>query len=151
MKTKGFTVVELLITFAILGIISSIIIFSFSSQNSSSSLEKDASRVVSILNQARSLTLSSKENASYGVHFEEGEVILFKDSYVEGNSENITTSLNSLIMISGVSLSGGVEELVYERFSGEVDATGTVTLSLIEDPTQTKVINIHETGLSEIN
>jgi prepilin-type N-terminal cleavage/methylation domain-containing protein len=150
-KNKGFTLVEIVIVIAIMAIISTVVIFSFSNINSSSALDKGAMEVLSNLNKARSLTLSSKDSSSYGVRFESSRIILFKSPYNSASSENIVTDLNSLVTISSVSLSGGVPEATFSRLSGAVTANGNVTLSLVSDPALVKTINIYETGLSEIN
>lgn len=146
---KGFTLVEILVSLSVLAIISGIVMFSFSSVNSSGALERSASDVVSALNQARSQTLSSKDNSIYGVRFEESEVIIFRESFSAGNSENVSVTLTSPVSLSEVSLAGGGSEVLFERFTGKVAAHGTVTLS--GSASSTKVITIYETGLFETN
>jgi prepilin-type N-terminal cleavage/methylation domain-containing protein len=150
-KNKGFTLVEILIAIALMALISTVVIFSFSKVNSMGALDKGSAEIVSTLNEARSLTLSSKDSSSYGVRFGESEVVLFRGVYNPSSSENILIPLNSLIRISGVSLVGGGSEVLFERLSGRVETSGSVTVSLVNDPSQSKIINIHETGLSEIN
>ncbi len=150
-KNKGFTLVEILVAIALMALISTVVIFSFSRINSMGALDKGSAEVVSTLNEARSLTLSSKDSSSYGVRFEESEIILFRGVYNPSSAENILIPLSSLIRISDVSLEGGGSEVLFERLSGAVSENGSVTVSLVNDPSQSKIINIHETGLSEIN
>jgi len=146
---KGFTLVEILIVLSVLGIIAAIVMFSFSSVSSSGALDRSVSDVISALSQARSETLSSKDNSSYGVRFEQSEVIIFKESYSPGNSENVTISLSGPTLISNVSLGGGGSEVLFERFTGNAATGGTVTLT--NNAGSTKVITIYETGLFETN
>jgi prepilin-type N-terminal cleavage/methylation domain-containing protein len=79
---KGFTLLELLFVIVIATIISSIVLISFYKINSSQALEKSADLVASVLNEARSQTLSAKGDTQYGVYLEPTQITLFKgDTY----------------------------------------------------------------------
>ncbi|MEX2013760.1 MAG: prepilin-type N-terminal cleavage/methylation domain-containing protein [Parcubacteria group bacterium] len=149
---KGFTIIEILVALAILGLVIVVTTSSFSRLNSSQALEKSASLITSTLSQARSISLSSKDNSQYGVHFSLTELVIFKgDDYVPLASDNIRVALNPAVEIREVALSGGGSNVIFWRLSGKAASSGTVTVSLVSDPSLTKTISIYETGLSEIN
>lgn len=151
-KQTGFTVAEALIVLGIIGLVAGITTFAFSKTGPSKALERNALLITSTLHQARSITISSKDNSQYGVHFGSTEIIIFKgDTYDPLDSENITVKLNSLVRISNISLSEGGVDVVFLRLSGKTNVTGSVILSLASDSSVGKTINIYGTGLSEIN
>lgn len=148
----GFSLVEILISIAIIGIISVIGTQSFQSVNSSEALNKDSLQVISVLRQARALTLDSKDANQYGVHIQNSQVIMFEGAtYVNNATGNITTSLNNRITISQISLTGGGVDIVFDPLTGKTGEDGTITLSLISDPATQKIITIYKTGLAQIN
>lgn len=148
--TPGFTLLEILMVVAIMGILVTIIITSFSTLNKAQALDKSARQGASILNQARMLTLSSKEDSVYGVHFESSEITLFKGgSYSSNDPDNIISPLNSIVSITNINLSGGGVDVIFGRLTGNTNTPGTVTFSL-DSSTATKTISVSGTGLIEI-
>lgn len=137
------TITTMLATFVIIG---------FSKFNASQSVNKDAGRVVSLLGQARSLTLSSKNNSQYGIHFASGEMVLFKgNSYSESDDENVSILLNPHISLAP-SLNDGGRDVVFQKLSGKTNDWGTITLSIrTSTSTSEKVITIFNSGVAESN
>ncbi len=144
----GFTLIEILMVIAIMGILITIIISSFSILNKSQALEKSVRQGASIVSQARSLTLSSKEDSNYGVHFESSTLTLFKGpTYSALDANNIITPLNNLVSITNIALTGGGSDVVFERLSGSISTPGTITYTLGD---KTKSLTISGTGLIEV-
>ncbi|MEX2013415.1 MAG: type II secretion system protein [Parcubacteria group bacterium] len=147
---RGFTIVEILFVILILSVVTTIVVISFSKLNSTQALRESTALVTSILNEARSLTLSSKGDSQYGVHFEDSQVVLFKGAtYSPTNPLNISTRINALVGIRNVTLAGGGADVVFRRLTGETTASGTVELFLQATPETVRVINIRATGLVE--
>lgn len=151
-KNIGFSVVEVLVVVAILGGLSYILINVFVSSQSESVLQTESERVLSVLNDARSLTLSSKNDDQYGVHFEVDRYFLYKGAtYVMGAPDNEEVQLSPRISISDVDLQGGGPDLLYERLTGKTLDYGSVTLELKSDSSKNKIITILQTGISSSN
>lgn len=147
---KGFTLTEILIVVAILAVIVTIVASAFSKFNNNQSLSGALGEVTSTLNEARANTLASFDNESYGVHFQTDKVVLFKgSSYSSSDPDNEDIIISSKISISNISLIGGGSDVVFKRLSGKTDQNGTITLSLISDPTKTKTITIQGSGVIE--
>lgn len=145
---KGFTLIEILIVISIAAIISSIIMGYFINFKKSESLSLDTDTIVSILRQARSQTLSSKNASQYGVHFSGSNIIIFTGSeYLENNPDNVEFHLGLIDASFVLNLSGGSNNVVFERMTGETLNFGTVSI-LSGD--QTKNITIYKTGIIEI-
>ncbi|HEY4505127.1 MAG TPA: prepilin-type N-terminal cleavage/methylation domain-containing protein [Candidatus Paceibacterota bacterium] len=151
-EQNGFTIIEILIVLAIVALLSVVSFQSFGRINGSEAINKDAFQIISVLRQARSLTLDSKNGNQYGVHLESSRVVLFEGSSYDPNSTNNTiVSLSNRVTISSISLSGGGSDVVFEKVTGKTAKSGTVVISLINDNTQTKTITIYGTGLAEFN
>ncbi len=149
--STGVTLVELLVTIGILLILSAVTIRTFHAMNSSKALDTEALRIVSELNEARSLTLSSKYADRYGVHFASSSVTLFQGAtYIAGSATNTTALLNSLTHISSINLAGGGSDVVFQRLTGKTTHSGSVTISLLSDASTSKTVTIYATGLVEI-
>lgn len=147
----GFTVLEILFVLLIIVILATISFSSFSNLNKRELLEKETLKILSIIQDARSLTLSSKNSSQHGVYFNVDSVVSFAgDVFNPSNPENTTTNLSSRISISSINLEGGGSETVFERLSGKTSQFGTIKISLLSDVNSSTTIRIFETGLSEI-
>ncbi len=150
MKTKGFTLVELVIIISILVLIIGFSASSFSLLNKSQALNKSADFVATVLRQARSLTLSSKNISQYGVHFDTNQIVLFQGSTYDPNaSTNTVFPINYLVRISDVNLTGAGREVIFDRLTGDTPQTGSLVLRLISNSSSAVTINIYGTGLIE--
>ncbi|MDP3874951.1 MAG: prepilin-type N-terminal cleavage/methylation domain-containing protein [bacterium] len=152
MKHKGFTVLEILVAISIIALAVTIITISLSKLNSSQVLDKSATLVTSILDEARSLTLSSKDDSQYGVYLEDSQVVLFKGAtYSQSNPTNVVTSLHSLVGLRSIILSGGGTSVVFKRLTGNTDQAGTAEVFLKSSPTTFHTITVSATGIVELD
>jgi len=148
-KTSGFTLIEILIIVAITGLLSVSVFSIYRGFNKNRSLEVSVQNIASLLSEARSLTLSSKNDSVYGVHLEESKAVLFKGTtYSTSSSDNIEYIISGLVSATST-LNGGVVDVVFDRLTGETTAFGTTTLWLTADASSTKNIIIRETGIIE--
>jgi prepilin-type N-terminal cleavage/methylation domain-containing protein len=150
MSKKGVTLTEIVVVVAILGFIVAITFQSFTSYRTASSVEKVAGQVAALVNEARSLTLASKEDTTYGVHFEASKVVMFAgDTYSSSSAQNVTVNLGGGVTASAIELTGGGSEVVFNRLDGTARYSGTTTLS-VSGASTTKKIIVYPTGLTEI-
>ena len=146
---KGVTAVELLVVLIVLSIVFSIALKPFSKFKDNQSLNSNVVQIVSLLNDARSATVSSKESSQYGVHFESGRAVYFKgNSFSEPSSYNREIILDSSLQISTISLNGSGSDVVFEQLTGETNNYGSVVFEAKSSTTSKKTINITQTGIS---
>ncbi|MEK7194328.1 MAG: type II secretion system protein [Patescibacteria group bacterium] len=146
--TKGLTLIEVLIVIAVALILLAFIVVPFKRMNDTQALSKETQNVISIINQARSQTLSSKGGIVHGVHLESSQVVLFGGpTYVPSDPNNASIPLHALVSISNINLSGGAIDIVFNRLTGTTAVSGTITLSLIASSTQSKLITVTSTGI----
>ena len=142
---------EVLVVVAIMGILATFVVIAYSKFNSMQALDKNMALVSSVLNQARSLTLASKDNTQYGVHFDADQIVLFAgSSYSESNPDNNAIALSVSVAVSASFLGGG-SDVIFQRLTGETEQSGTVTLSLVSSPASVKSLTVFETGIIQHN
>ena len=149
---QGFTLIEILIVIIILGVVTSIVGLSFAKLNSKQALDKSTNLTAAILNEARSMTLSSIDASQYGVNLAASQVVLFKgSSYSVSDPNNMVTPLNSEVGIRSVTIAGGGTSVVFKRLTGRTDQTGTLEVYLLNEPSTFRTVTISATGIAETN
>ncbi|MDO8620447.1 MAG: type II secretion system protein [bacterium] len=149
---KGFTLIEMLLSLGIVILISFLGVTSLSNFNKDKALLAETENVLALLSKARAYTLSAKEGASYGVHFEERKTVLFTGpTYTAGVATNKEQGLNGEVKISALSLVGGGSEVLFTKLTGGTAQSGTVTLASVRNASQTKVVTITATGIAYSN
>src|SRR3989344_8298077 len=139
--SSGMTLMELLVAIGILLVLFALSIRTFQGVNSGKALDTEAERIVTQLNEARSLTLSSKYASQYGVHFASSSITLFQGAiYNAASATNTTELLNSLVRISQIDLTEGGSDVVFQRLTGVAMQSGSLTLSLQSDASASKTI-----------
>ena len=150
--SRGFSVGELLVVVAVVTLIAALSATSFVNLNKTQVIDKTALLALSVLDEARSLTLASKNSLQYGVHFEDSKVVLFTGTaYSSGDSTNQVNLLNTAAKTLTISLAGGGSEVIFDRLTGATSQNGSVTFSLRSDSNTTKTITVYTTGTAQSN
>lgn len=140
----------MLIALAILAIVGALTFSSLLGLDDEEALNTSAVHIKAILNEARSLTTSSKNDMQYGVHFDDDAIVRFVgDAYSSGDSDNVEYFLHPKIQVLETDFNGGGDDILFQRLTGDTDDFGTVTISLVSDDAQTRVITISGTGVIE--
>jgi prepilin-type N-terminal cleavage/methylation domain-containing protein len=153
LKTKfisGFSLGEVLITLAIISIVSSIAVTAFKGMNERQVLDKSILSVMSIINETRSSSLSSKDSSDHGVYIEEGKITSFIGSnYSPTDSKNVIYDLNSLVRVS----SSVPKTIVFKRTTGILfqNSPIVVNVSLKKDVNASSSIIVFPTGIIQKN
>lgn len=149
---KGITVTEILIIVATISILTVVVVPQFSKIKENQVFKNGIENILSSVNKARTLTLSSLDSSEYGIHFQHDKIFIFKGKIFTVNDINneiilITEPASiSNVTLSGVSGTSG--DLYFNRLSGSPSTTGTVTIST---PSYSKIITIYATGLVSVN
>lgn len=147
---KGFTLLEILVTVAVLTIILSMSIIGLRDFQERKALQASERITRSLIEDARIRTLGSKYDAQYGVRFATSSVTLFRGSaYMDSDPNNEVSQLPSFAEITDVALSDGSSEIVFERLTGSASASGTIQFSLVSDATASGTLSISLGGLVE--
>jgi len=143
---------EVVIAITIIVVIAIFAIRPFINFRHNQSLEIAVTGTLSLLDEARGATLSSRDDEVYGVHFESGRAVLFKGGvFTEPSSDNRGITFDERVTLSNIDLDGGDDDVLFSRLTGETNDTGTLTFSLINNASTTRIINISKTGVSSRN
>lgn len=148
---RGVTLVEILVAISIIGLISSLVLVSFSDFRARKTLDASVEGMLAAFSQAHLDTISSKNNNQYGVHIATGEVVYFiGPTYATGTATNIVFTLHPAIEILNISLNGGGSDVLYKRLSGSTDQYGTFQLRPKGRINTTTTITVNKTGATSI-
>ncbi len=148
---NGFTLIELLVSIAIIAILAALTIASFTTLNKQVSIDSTTQNILSVLRRARSQTVASENQSSYGVHFETSKYVLFKGTdYVVGDSSNKEYNLSDS-QITAITLAGNETDVVFDRIRGTTSQNGTIKLELNTDSNRTSTIVIDSSGQVSLN
>ncbi len=150
---RGISLLEIIIAIGIIAIIMAIVIPNFSQFNKQQALQVTKEDIISLLNEARNSTISSKNSTNYGVHFQSDRAILFAGSTFVDMPGNKQINFDSAVTIpstGGINLGGG-DNVIFQRITGDTLNNGTIVLQLVSDATRQKVISISSLGVISAN
>ncbi len=143
---KGYTLIELLITIAVLTVILVISSAAFYNLTKKSDLDTSRDKIVSALNTARNRTMASEEAAKYGVYF---DISSDPDKYIffQGVSTSFDEihDLFSSVEISDISFNQGGSEVIFNRPEGDTNNYGSITIRSLAT-SEIRTIYIYSSG-----
>lgn len=136
---NGFTLIEILITLAIFGVIINLISGINLNSLERNSLQKERLLIVSLLEKARSLAMANHENSDFGFCYQSGTYIIFKgDDCDQNNTDEMPANLN-IASNPGTTFPS---QIIFKRLSGE-SSEENIHLG---DGAQSLDININHVG-----
>ena len=143
-ERSGFTIIEIVVSIAIIGIIAAISTVGLRNWQESAARKVAAQDVYQKLRTAREKTLGSDGDTVYGVRIESTSVTLFSGyAYMAGAPGNIVYDFESGVTATS-SLRG--RNIVFERLTGRPSATGTVYVRS-RDGNATNTVILYGSGL----
>ena len=152
--TKGNSLIEVVIAMAIITIILIITVPKLNDFRDNQTLKNTTADVVSLINEAKTNTLSSKNGSVHGVHFETDRMVLFEGGTYDSSSVNNKKVLfDPLVTLpwSNIVINGNGNEIIFDRLTGNTNNYGTITLELSGDSTIKKVITVSALGIISSN
>jgi prepilin-type N-terminal cleavage/methylation domain-containing protein len=148
---RGMTLTEIIVVIAVMSILLAMTVTAFDKLGAMRALDTDTQAIVLELQKARSLTLASKNEKQYGLHFASSSVTLFEGStYIAGSASSTITYLNPFVSITSLSLTAGASDIVFDRLTGKTSQSGTIVVTLAGKLSATKTIAVYGTGVAEI-
>lgn len=152
MRTRGFTLLELLIVIGVLVLLAGIILSSFSEFRNSKVLDTAVEDVLTVLSQARGDTLASKDGYQYGVHLDADQVVLYRGAtYSSIDPTNVGVPLDGALEITSIALTGGGQNILFDRLTGKTSQSGTFVIRVAGDTAKTRTITVNGTGIASVN
>lgn len=128
MNFRGFSLIELMITIAIIAIFASGAVIWFLGYQRQAELDSTAKNIVNTLRDAQARSVSGKDFKSWGVYFDMAgnKYALFRN---EGGGYATAavkeeSYLSSYVKISAVTLNGGGNEVIFNKSTGDTAQFG---------------------------
>ena len=151
LNQKGLSLIEVLIVILVIIILIGSAFVSYRLFEKRTELESTAQNILATLKLAQTKTLASEGASQYGIHFESSQYVLFKgEAHQEGAAENKIYQIPSRLEIYNIDLSGGGNDVVFQRISGLTDQNGIIDLRIILQPDKIKTITIQSSGQVEL-
>lgn len=146
---KGFSAVEMIVIIGLGIVVTAISLSAFSRFKKGNQVDRTAQQVISLFKTARYQTLSAKNGAFYGIKLASSTVTIYPNVYSANNTNNTIFNFDDQVLITGAALSPSTTTISFSRFTGEANATGTITLSLKGNNLILRQVTIHKSGLVE--
>lgn len=134
---KGFTLVEVLLSLALIALIAGISIPVFQGLQTRNDLDVAANTIAQSMKRAQVLAQAVNSNDTWGVYIQEGNVTIFKGTDYASRD----MSFDEISSISSTITKSGIDEVIFSEFYGEPQTTGTITLTSINEETRELAIN----------
>jgi len=152
MKKNGFTLIELVVTLAIITVVSVVMFTSLFGWKSQADLVNVTKQAGALLREAASNAMTQEKGTAWGVHFDNATgttpfYALFASSTYSTSSVvgsyNLPTSVGYLTSTLPV---GSSKDIAFEHLSGDASASTSIGFYLLGDPTQSSTISVASTG-----
>jgi len=124
---SGFTLIEVLIVVAVMGILSVIMINGYVSFQKSNELSENSKIVISFMRETQKNSISQKLGKKWGIKIEGNDTFtIFEDPWetsVSKKSYNLPPSLQ----FDNFSINGGGSFIIFNKITGETDNYGTAS------------------------
>ncbi|TSC55864.1 MAG: Uncharacterized protein G01um101418_553 [Parcubacteria group bacterium Gr01-1014_18] len=135
MKNKGFTLIELIITAALVLLMTAVALPPLGKYMVGNSTAESASEMSTFIQTARNRAIHGNFNDSYGVRLLSDRFILFKGAvFSAGESDNRTTLLPPGLEIADVTLAGGGTDIIFTDILGRTSQPGSAKIRVIGSP-----------------
>lgn len=137
MKNAGFTLMEGLLSIAVIAIIGGISIPIYQSFQVRNDLDIAIVSTVQTLRRAQVLAQAVDGDTSWGISVLSGSIILFKGASYAARD----TAFDEVFEVPASITPSGLSEIVFTKFTGLPQTTGTITLTSNANETRTITIN----------
>ena len=150
---KGFTLLELIIVIAVLGIVAGGAFAVFSSFITNTYVDNTTQEIVNVLRKANTDSIARLYDLNWGVHFDDitSKFTFFAgDSYDTRNMQyDEATNLPLSVTFSQISLNGGGKDILFRKISGDTTQYGSLKVRSASG--RERIITINQLGQIEIN
>jgi Tfp pilus assembly protein FimT len=141
----GFTLAEVMVVIGIGVVLLSIVIFSLTSLRDTNSLQKNVIESIAFIEEARTLSISNKNDSVYGAQLQSDRIIMF----VGTTSTQYKTYIfdSNTTNISDISLNGGGSVILFKKTTGGTDNFGSFKIKTNANSNSSTTIVITSTGV----
>ena len=138
----GFTLIEVLLSVAIIALITGMSLPILASFNDRNDLDLTTQSIVSQLRRAQTYARGVNGDSEWGVHTQNDSVVLFKGGAFTGRD----TTYDEATPISPAISIDGLSDLIFTKLNAAPSVTGSITLT-DTNTNETRSITINEKGM----
>lgn len=139
-KNTGFTLLEVLLSVAIIGILAGLGTPIYQSFQVRNDLDIAGNTIAGSLRRAQVLSQGVDGDTTWGLYVQSGEITLFQGSSYASRD----VDFDEVFILPASIIPSGISEIVYNKFTGEPQITGTIILT--SNSNETRNITINEKG-----
>lgn len=139
-KKSGLTLIELLLVMGIVIIIGVFASRDLTQQIAQGYFTNTVERIVRTLRTAQNYSFSGREDSSWGVHYEQGKIVLFKGTSYAGRDAAFDAEISIPVSVD----ISGWSDVYFDRLRGIPSATPNI---LVESFGRAGVISVGSEGL----
>ncbi|MEK7106808.1 MAG: prepilin-type N-terminal cleavage/methylation domain-containing protein [Patescibacteria group bacterium] len=136
-RLSGFTLVELMLTITLVTVLAGLSIPLYQSFQVKNATDIAANTLAQTFRRAQIISRASDGDTSWGVKAQNGSIVLFKGASYSGRD----TTFDEIFNLPSTITPSGATEIVYTKFTGIPQATGTITLTASTGDIRTLTIN----------
>lgn len=143
---NGFSLVELIVVMAIGGLLTALSTVSFGALRNSTNLEAAADLIKTTLEKSRLSALAQEDGSGWSVKINTDNLVWFKGAnYDPESTDNKPIGLPSGTEVVSVNLENSGSSVFFNTLTGTT-SPGSITVSLISNPTRTSTVRINRSG-----
>jgi prepilin-type N-terminal cleavage/methylation domain-containing protein len=143
---KGFSILEIIISIAIIGILSAIVTNSFRTAQIKKQQQGIVQSIVADLEKQKSDTQAGKAGSQYGITFNPSKYVLFTGtSYSSTSPSNKTVDVDSQFVLSET-ITNAQNSIYFSKITGNANENATITVSHVSNLVPPLLITIQTSG-----
>lgn len=147
---SAFTLIELIITMAIIAILAGVGFISIFNYKQRQGLSSTTQEIIEVLRNAQNRSLSQESSTRWGVYFNNPASGTDFYELFQGASYATATSVSKSVLASNIQFdipaSGSSSTIIFSPITGLPNVATTIKISLISSPTSSSTISVNING-----
>ena len=147
----GFTILELILTLAIIGIFGLVLLPNLFGRRNRNELDQTAQQIAAILREAQSRSVSQASSSAWGVHFENAAepapfYALFRAIYAQETVVTVYRLPARVKYVVSTLAPGATKDITFRQISGLAVASTTIGIALLQEPGASSTVRVSSSG-----